>query len=158
MKKLIGICFLACPLVLDATRVKENCFSLSFIPSHSCQTGRRASTGKFCRVSRGVRPPRGRVGGRWRLWRAVRSRETGSALTHARKARRQAKSPQPPGQRAPLSRSARFRNRASGPHPHTVRTCRALWRSAGAGRRAGRAKRRGGGGSFTPTVGHQSPR
>src|ERR1035437_5121835 len=124
IKQLIGICFLACPFVLDATRVKENCFSLSFIPSHSCQTGRRASTGKFCRVSRGVRPPRGRVGGRWRLWRAVRSRGASLTLTHPRKARRQAKPPQPACQRAPLSRSSRFRNRASGPHPHTVRRCR----------------------------------
>jgi hypothetical protein len=41
-EELIGICFLAprlyfgAPLVLDATRVKEDCFSLSFIPSHSC--------------------------------------------------------------------------------------------------------------------------
>src|ERR1035437_533814 len=93
IKQLIGICFLACPFVLDATRVKENCFSLSFIPSHSCQTGRRASTGKFCRVSRGVRPPRGRVGGRWRLWRAGRRRRASLTLTHPRKARRQAKPP-----------------------------------------------------------------
>ena len=27
---------------------------------------------QVCRVSRGVRPPQGRIGGRWRLWRAVR--------------------------------------------------------------------------------------
>jgi hypothetical protein len=45
--KLIGIWFLARPLVLDATRVKENWFSLSFIAGPSCQTGPRASTGKF---------------------------------------------------------------------------------------------------------------
>ena len=76
----------------------------------------------------------GGSGGRcgWKL----RSREAGLALTHARKACRQAKPPQPPGQRAPLSRSARFRNRASGPHPHTVRRCRALWQPAGIGRPA----------------------
>src|ERR1017187_2117849 len=69
--KLIGIWFLARPHVLSATRVKKNCFSLSFIALF-CQTWRRASTGEFCRFSGGVRPPQGRVGGRWRLWRAVR--------------------------------------------------------------------------------------
>ena len=37
-ESLIGICFLARPLVLDAARVKENCFSLSFIPAPSCQS------------------------------------------------------------------------------------------------------------------------
>ena len=69
---LIGSCFWARPLVLDAARVKENCFSLSLITAPSCESWRRASTGKFCRVSRGVRPPQGRVGGPWRRWRAVR--------------------------------------------------------------------------------------
>ena len=57
---------MARPLVLDAARVKENCFSLSFIAAPSCQVWRRASTGKFYRISRGVRPPQGRVGGPWR--------------------------------------------------------------------------------------------
>jgi hypothetical protein len=48
--------FLARPLVLDAARVKENCFSLSFIAAPSCQTWRRVSTGNSCRVSGGVGP------------------------------------------------------------------------------------------------------
>jgi hypothetical protein len=61
---------LARPLVLGAARVKENCFSLSFIAAPFSQPWRTASTGKVCRVSRGVRPPQGRVGGRWQLWRA----------------------------------------------------------------------------------------
>jgi hypothetical protein len=94
-----GICFLARPLVLDPARVKENCFSLSFIAAPSCQTWRRAPTSKFCRVSRGVRPPQGRIGGRcgWKL----RSRETGLDLTHARKVRRQAEPPSRPAKGRP---------------------------------------------------------
>ena len=52
------------PPVLSAARVKENCFSLSFIATPSCQTWRRASTGKFCRVSGGFAPsPRAWAGG-----------------------------------------------------------------------------------------------
>src|ERR1017187_11040930 len=47
---------------LSATRVKENCFSLSFVAPPSCQTWRRASTGNFCRnvcrVSGGAGPTR----------------------------------------------------------------------------------------------------
>src|ERR1019366_9421227 len=53
---LIGIWFFARPLVLDAARVRENWFSLSFIPAPSCQTWRRASTGRFCRFSGGFAP------------------------------------------------------------------------------------------------------
>jgi hypothetical protein len=49
------------PNVLSAARVKENCFSLSFIAAPSCQTWRRASTGKLCRVSRSAQP-RSRLG------------------------------------------------------------------------------------------------
>ena len=63
---------LCVPACLDAARVKEKCFSLSFTTTRSCQAWRRASTGKSYRVSRGVRPPQGRVGGPWRRWRAVR--------------------------------------------------------------------------------------
>ena len=37
------------PLVLDAARVKENCFSLSFIAAPSWQTWLRASTGNSSR-------------------------------------------------------------------------------------------------------------
>src|ERR1017187_7060945 len=69
---LIRNCFLPRPHVLSAARVKENYLSLLFIAAPSCQAWRRASTGKFYRVSRGVRPPQGRVGGPWRRWRAVR--------------------------------------------------------------------------------------
>ena len=54
--QLIGIWFFARPLVLDAARVKENCFSLSFIPAPSCQSWWRAATGKFCRFSGGFAP------------------------------------------------------------------------------------------------------
>jgi hypothetical protein len=43
---------------------------------------------------------------------------------------------QPACQRSPFSRSARFRDRASGPHPHTVRRCKAVNRPAGTGRPA----------------------
>src|ERR1035437_10961723 len=55
---------LARPLVPDVARVKENCFSLSFIAARSCQTWRRASTGNFCQASGDVRQAQGR-------WRAV---------------------------------------------------------------------------------------
>ena len=52
------------PPVLDAARMKENCFSLSSIATPSCQTGSRASTGKFCRFSGGFAPsPRAWAGG-----------------------------------------------------------------------------------------------
>jgi hypothetical protein len=34
------------PHVLDAARVKENCFSLSFMAVPSCRTWRRVSTGR----------------------------------------------------------------------------------------------------------------
>ena len=37
------------PVVLSAARVKENCFSLSFIPDPSCQTWPRVSTDSFYR-------------------------------------------------------------------------------------------------------------
>ena len=84
-----GIWFLARPLILGAARAKENCFSLSFIAAPFSLPWRRASTGEVCRVSRGVRPLQGRVGGRcgWKL----RSREAGSASTQAREACREAK-------------------------------------------------------------------
>ena len=39
IRRPIGICFLARPLALDAARVKENCFWLSFIAAPPCQTG-----------------------------------------------------------------------------------------------------------------------
>ena len=89
------------PLVLGAAQVKENCSWLSFIAVPSCPILRRASIGKFCRVSRGVRPPQGRVGGRceWEL----RSREAGSAPTQARKACRKAKPSQPAPAKGRLS-------------------------------------------------------
>jgi hypothetical protein len=48
--ELIGIWVLVRPLVLDSARVKENCFSLSFIPAPSCQSWWRASTGRFLAV------------------------------------------------------------------------------------------------------------
>src|ERR1019366_4131252 len=61
---MIGIWFLARPLVLDAARVKEDCFSLSFIPAPSCQSWWRATTIKFCRFSGGFAPsPRSEAGG-----------------------------------------------------------------------------------------------
>src|ERR1035437_7535012 len=64
------------PHVLSAARLKENCFSLSFIAAPSCQAWRRASTGDRCRFSDSVRPPQGCGWG-------FRSREAASALAHA---------------------------------------------------------------------------
>jgi hypothetical protein len=40
--EMIGIGVFARPLLLDAARVKENCFSLSFIAVPSCQSWWRA--------------------------------------------------------------------------------------------------------------------
>jgi hypothetical protein len=47
----------ACPLVLDAARVKENWFLLSFIMDSTCHTWRRGSTSSRCRACGGVRQP-----------------------------------------------------------------------------------------------------
>ena len=44
------------PPVLSAARVKENCFSLSFIVAPSCETWRRVSTSNKCRVFGGFAP------------------------------------------------------------------------------------------------------
>ena len=44
------------PVCTGAARVKENCFSFSFIAAPSCQTGPRASTGKLCRFSGSFAP------------------------------------------------------------------------------------------------------
>jgi hypothetical protein len=57
---------LARPPVLSAARVKENCFSLSFITAPSCQSWRRGSTGKFCRYSGGFARSATGGGGRQR--------------------------------------------------------------------------------------------
>ena len=64
LQELTGICFLARALVMSAAGVKENCFSLSFIPAPSCQGWWRASTGKSCRFSGGfARSATERAGG-----------------------------------------------------------------------------------------------
>ena len=70
------------PPVLSAARVKENCFSLSFIAAPSCQTWLRASTGNYCRVSGGFAPsPRAWAGGSGRT--ARQCARSGGALRWA---------------------------------------------------------------------------
>ena len=44
------------PTRLDAARVKENCFSLSFIAAPACQSWQWGATGMFCRYSGGLAP------------------------------------------------------------------------------------------------------
>ena len=47
---------MARPIVIDAVRVKRNCFSFPFIAAPPCQTGPRAATITFCRFSGGFAP------------------------------------------------------------------------------------------------------
>ena len=54
-----------------------------------------------------------------------------------------------------FSRSGRSHSRVPGPHPRTVRRCTAPADQAGAAWPVGRARRRGGGESSPPPVGHQ---
>ena len=143
---LIGICFLARPHVLNAARVKENCFSLSSIAARSCQTWRRASTGKFCRGSGGLSPSP-RVGGAAAAERPRNAREVGRC--RGKPGRRRPEPGHKPAYKPAwkttgLNRSARFRNPASGPDPRTVRRCRVPSHPAGAVWAAGRARHRDG--------------
>ena len=149
---LIGIWFFARPLVLHAARVKENCFSLSFIPAPSCQSWWRASTGKFCRFSGGFGlAPMALAVGRGRT--ATQCARSGGVLRwagHEPAGGRQQPGSKPPWKRAVLSRLAHSRSPGWGRRRHKVRRCRALWHPAGAGGLAGRARHRGGEESSRP--------
>ena len=135
MLLLIGICFLARPLVLDAARVKENCFSLSFIAAPSCQTWPRVSTGKFCRVSGGFAPsPRAWAGGSGRAARQCARSSAIPGQTGPEEAGAGHKPAfKPAWKKAGLSRLAHSRSPGWGPRRHRVRRCRAR-RPAGTGR------------------------
>ena len=110
---------------------------------------------QFCRVSEGVRSAQGG----WRAVGVETAQPRGCPGLGPR-----ARSP-PPGnapqracQRAPLSRSGRFRNPGRGPHRHTVGRCTVPTHPAGAAWPAGRAKPPGAEGSSQPPAGHQSRR
>jgi hypothetical protein len=79
----MGIGFFARPLVLDTTRVKENCFSLSFIPAPSWQSwwrGQQASFAGFWRFC----PIAKTVGGRQRpSGQAMREKQCDSVANRA---------------------------------------------------------------------------
>ena len=69
------------PPVLSAARVKENCFSLSFIVAPSCESWRRVATNNKCRVIDGFAPaPEAWTGGSGRAARqCASSSATGGA-------------------------------------------------------------------------------
>jgi hypothetical protein len=134
---------LARPLVLDAARVKENWFSLSFIADPCCQTGPRASTGKSCRFSGGFGlAPMALAGGRGAT--ARQCAKSGAVLRRAGHEKAGAK--QKPGSKLPwkrvvLSRLAHSRSPGWGRRRHRARRCRARRRPAGTGQRAGQLMR-----------------
>jgi len=120
---------MARPHVLDAARVKENCFSLSFIAAPSCQAWRRASTGKFCQFPVAFAPsPRAWAGGSGRAARQCASSSAIPGQTGPEEAGARHKPAFKPARKTTvLSRSAQSRNPASGPHPRTVRRCSCCW-------------------------------
>jgi hypothetical protein len=145
------------PPVLSAARVKENCFSLSFIAVPSCQTWLRASTGNYCRVSGGFAPsPRAWAGGSGRAARQCARSSAIPGQTGPEEAGAGHKPAfKPAWKTTGLSRLAHSRNPGWGPRRHRVRTYRALERPERAGGLAGRARHRGGEGSSRPGAGRQ---
>jgi hypothetical protein len=149
---LIGIWFLARPLVLSAAQVKENCFSLSFIGAASCPTWLRASTGNYCGVPGGFAPsPRAWAGGSGR---AARQCARSSAIPGQTELEEAGAAHKPAFKAAwkttGLSRLAHSRNPWWGPRRHRVRTCRTRERPERAGGLAGRAGHRGDEGPICP--------
>jgi hypothetical protein len=119
--------------------VRGNWFSLSVIATPSCQTGPRASTGKFCQFSGGFGlTPMALAGGRGRA--ARQCARSGAVLRwagHEKAGAKQKPGCKPPWKRAVLSRLARFRNPGWGPRRHRVRRYRGLERPEGPAGRAG---------------------
>ena len=126
---------MARPLVLDTARVKENCFSLSFIPAPSCQSWWRASTDKFCRFSGGFAPsPRPLAGGSGRAARQCASSSEIPGQAGPEEASAGQKPAFKPARKTTvLSRLAHTRNPRWGPRRHRVRTYRAPDRPEPAG-------------------------
>jgi len=141
------------PGVLNAARVRENCFFIVALTSH-----------RFWPIlASGLMGVKPRIENNWGGEAAggrVAFRGLAPYLRRGGASRRRAQPARPAGgsNTAGLNRLRRFRNPGRGPHRHTVRRCMDPVRPLEAAWAAGRARRPSGGGSFPPPAGHQSRR
>ena len=137
------------PPVLSAARVKENCFSFSFIVAPACESWRMVSTNNKCRVFDGFAPaPEAWTGGSGRAARqCASSSATGGQTGPEEAGAGQKPAFKPAWKTTDLSRLAHSRNWAWGRRPGRARRCRDRARPVAAVWPAGRARHRGGEGS-----------